>query len=287
MDVLTLNPHGYCLGVRSAINLAIQAKKDYPDRNVYMLGLLVHNETAVAELEALGLIPLDERKAPLLDHLLSLKKGDVVVFSAHGHPSAYDDLANEKGLIIVDATCRYVKENERCGRQSKDPILYIGVSGHLESEAFLANCPDAVFYDVSSKRCNVLSLVAKKAPPRVITQTTLSGAEIEDALKELRPFFPDIAIEKERCHSTSLRQKAIAELPEDVDCVIVLGSKRSNNSLKLAELSSVKGKETHLCLGLEEVKNLDLSKKKRLALCSGASTSDETFLAVLNYLRSL
>ena len=287
MDVLTLHPHGYCVGVRAAIALAKKAKEDYPDRNVYLLGLLVHNETAVAELSTLGLIPLDEREKPLLDHLLGLNKGDVVVFSAHGHPDAYEDLAKEKGLIIVDATCRYVKENLASALSGEGPILYIGVAGHLESEAFLANCPEAEFYDVKSGRSHLIGLVGRGKTPRVITQTTLSGEEIEKAMEEIRRFFPDATLEKERCHSTSLRQKAVLSLPEDVDALIVLGSHRSNNSLKLAELGAASGKQTHLCLGLDEVKKLDLSDKKRLALCSGASTSDDVFDAVLSYLSAL
>ena len=289
MEVLLLHPHGYCVGVRAALSLALTTKEKYPDRDVYLLGLLVHNEETMEELSSHGLIPLDERKKPLLDHLLERKKGDVVVFSAHGHPEAYEDLARDKGLIFVDATCNFVQENLRSARSSTSPILYVGVAGHLESEAFLANCPDATFYDVKSRRCNFLSLLGKGKgrPPVVITQTTLSYPEVEDAMKDILSFFPEAKLEKERCHSTSLRQKAILDLPKDIDAVVVLGSTRSNNSLKLAELASSRGYETHLCLGLEEVKQIDFGTKKRLALCSGASTSDQTFLDVANYLRSL
>ncbi|MCR5349209.1 MAG: hypothetical protein K6E59_06370 [Bacilli bacterium] len=287
MDVLQLHPHGYCLGVRAAIDLALQAKKDHPSSNVYLLGLLVHNEEAVAELEKAGLIPLDERKKDLLSYLLDMQEGDVVVFSAHGHPSAYDDLAKAKGLICVDATCRYVKENLEAGKETKGSLLYIGVAGHLESEAFLANNPDSGFYDVKSHTGDLLRLKGKKETPTIITQTTLSGDEIEEAMDDIRVFFPDATISKERCHSTSLRQKAVAFLPSDVDALIVLGSKRSNNSVKLYELGLSMDKETYLCLGLEDVKELNLKGKRRVALCSGASTSDATFDAVLSYLRSV
>lgn len=287
MEVLILNPHGYCIGVRQAIATALKTKQDYPDRNVYLLGLLVHNEETMADLSKHGLIPLDETKKSLLDYLFELKKGDVVVFSAHGHPEAYEDFAKDKGLIVVDATCRFVQENLAAGRDTDRPVLYIGVEGHLESEAFLANCPEAYFYDVKSGKCNFLGLKGKGVPPIVITQTTLSSLEVEKAMAEIRSFFPEAVIEKERCHSTTLRQKAVSELPEDVDGLIVLGSTRSNNSVKLAELAQARGIPTYLCLGLEDVKKVDLGQKKRLALCSGASTSDNTFDAVLSYLRSV
>ena len=104
-------------------------------------------------------------------------------------------------------------------------------------------------------------------------------------MEDIRLFFPEAVPVKERCASTTLRQKALRELPSDVDVVIVLGSKRSNNSLKLFEIASAKGIKTHLCLDLEDVKKLDLKGKRRAALCSGASTSGETFDEVLTYLR--
>lgn len=287
MDVLALHPHGYCLGVNAALSKALAAKKDHPDKNVYLLGLLVHNETAVEFLKSRGLIPLDERKKGLLDYLFDLQKGDVVVFSAHGHPLSYEDFARQKGLIVVDATCRYVSENLQSALSYEGPILYIGVAGHLESEAFLANCPDATFYDVKSGHWNPLRLKGMKGEVRIITQTTLSSLEIEGALAEIRSFFPEAKLEKERCHSTSLRQKAVLDLPNDVEALVVLGSARSNNSVKLYEIAASKGIDAFLCLGLDEVKNINWNGKRRVALCSGASTSDETFDEVLNYLRSV
>ena len=286
MKVRTLVPHGYCLGVNSALTLALKAKKDHPDQDVYLLGLLVHNEEAMDFLVDRGLIPIDERKTPLLDAILGMKRGDVVVFSAHGHPEAYDDLAKEKGLVVYDATCRYVKENLECGLKAPTPVLYIGVEGHLESEAFLANCPEATFYDVKSRRSDLIGLRGKTATPTIITQTTLSSLEVEDALNQIRAIFPHAVLTKERCHSTSLRQKAIQDLPSEVDALIVLGSTRSNNSVKLAELGRAKGIDTYLCLGLEDVMKLNLENKKEVALSSGASTSEATYQAVLTYLCS-
>ena len=287
MEVHVVNPHGYCQGVHAAIAIALKAKEDYPDRDVYMLGLLVHNEETMEYLSAKGLIPLDETEKPILDHILDRKKGDVVVFSAHGHPAAYEDLARDKGLIVVDATCRYVQENLLAALSSPPPIIYLGVAGHLESEAFLANCPDANFYDVKGGRCDLLRAKGQGKDPLVVTQTTLSGEEIDAAMGEIRKIFPNARLLKSRCLATQMRQDAMAHIPEDVDAVIVLGSNRSNNSLKLAEIAKAQGFTTHLCLGLEQVKSLDLRKTRKLALSSGASTSNQTFQEVLSYLRSV
>ena len=191
MQILPLSPHGYCAGVKRAMAMALEAKKNHPNENVYLLGNLVHNEIAVAELEKAGLLVIDERKTPLLDGLLSLQKGDVLVFSAHGHPASYDDLASLKGLTVIDATCPFVTQNTFEGQNSGSPVVYIGVEGHLESEAFLANCPDAVFYDAKKGEYNMLKVKGKKKDPLIIAQTTLSGEEVERAVKDIRSTFPE------------------------------------------------------------------------------------------------
>lgn len=96
MEVLIVNPHGYCQGVFRALKIAMQAKRDHPGAPIYLLGMIVHNEVATRGLEREGFRVLDEKKAPLIEQLRALEKGDVVVFSAHGHPKAFDRLAGKR-----------------------------------------------------------------------------------------------------------------------------------------------------------------------------------------------
>lgn len=282
MEVLSILPFGYCSGVEKAMGIAIKAKRENPNRKVCLLGSLIHNESAISFLKSQGLILLDEAATNLENALKSLDEGDVVVFSAHGHPRHYDDIVKEKGLIAYDATCRFVNEN-LASSVAKSPLIYIGQEGHLEKEAFLANCPSAYFYSVSSgggswRKC--------QEPPYVIAQTTLSGEEISKALGEIESHLGRAEFIKGRCLATSTRQKAMEEGARNADCAIVLGSSTSNNSKKLVEIAS-KSCPAFLCLGLEEVKRLDLSKFAKVALASGTSTSRETFLEVRAYLQKL
>ena len=43
MKVSILQPKGYCAGVARAINIALQARKEHPELDVSVLGMLVHN----------------------------------------------------------------------------------------------------------------------------------------------------------------------------------------------------------------------------------------------------
>ena len=288
MEVEVIQPYGYCAGVLLAIKIALEAKKRYEGKRVYLLGMLVHNEKSVAMLSEKGFLLIDERKTDLKEALLSLEEGDVVVFSAHGHPHEYDALAKRKDLIAIDATCRFVEENVISAKQEIEQgneVIYLGSKGHLETQGFLANIKEASFFDVKSMK--LLRDYVRSDHPIIFSQTTLSEAEIEESLGILRLSYPSLTTARLRCHATQLRQSRVASLGEEIEAVIVLGSKTSNNSMKLYEIAKSKGKESYVCLNLDEVKSLPLHRYKKIALASGASTSQETFLGVLKYLRAL
>src|SRR5574344_498126 len=284
MEVYAIKPYGYCAGVQGALALAKKAVAENPDKSVYLLGMLVHNEDAVASLKAFGLKLLDEKDAPLREQLLEIPDGQVVVFSAHGHDQGFDQIAAAKHLKIYDATCPFVTLNLKEAR-AEPSVIYVGVPGHLESLAFLANDPTAIFYDVKT---NAYRKSQVQGPtPHVISQTTLSEEELTKAHQQILSDFPNATIGSERCHSTSLRQEAIKALPPEIEAVIILGSKRSNNSLKLAEIAKKQGFLTYLDIDLAALKKIDFTGKKKVALGSGASTSFESYNACLAYLKSL
>ena len=95
MLVHVVSPNGYCKGVQRAMEIAYSAAKEHPDRPVFLLGMLVHNEETIELLQNAGLILLDERKEDLESQLRKLGQGDSVIFSAHGHPEIYDEIARE------------------------------------------------------------------------------------------------------------------------------------------------------------------------------------------------
>ncbi len=287
MKVKPILPFGYCKGVQQAILLAKKAKEENIDRSCYLLGMLVHNEETIADLKGHGLTVLDDSKDSLESLLRSVPDGQVVIFSAHGHDKKLDEIAKSKSLTVYDSTCSFVSDNlkEAFEASKRGSVIYIGAKGHLEAESFLSNFKEAVFYDVKSDLWDPSSV--KGSSPTVISQTTLSYLELEKAHKAILSSFPDAKIGPERCLATTLRQEAIATIPDSIKSVIVLGSARSNNSKKLYEIAKEHGKEAYLCLGLEDVKKLNLNRSEEIALATGASTAPKTYHDVLGYLESL
>ena len=75
MEIKKLVPSGYCKGVINAIKIAKQARIDYPNQKIYVLGMLVHNQFVSKQLEQLNIITLDDSqrsKDKLLDDILAI-----------------------------------------------------------------------------------------------------------------------------------------------------------------------------------------------------------------------
>ena len=290
MEVFEVVPYGFCEGVVRAISTAYRAKNENPDRDIYVLGMLVHNEEVIADLEKAGISVLNEAGGSLESLMLAVPDNSVIVFSAHGHSPSIEKAAENRGLIIYDATCRYVKDNSNLmgeALRAGHEVIYIGSEGHLECQAALAVSPKIFFYDVKKKNFDFSKL--QSHDPIVINQTTISFLELTSIHAEIRENLPYAVIRDERCHSTTLRQQAIVKAPSDSDLFVILGSSASFNTAKLAEIASQTFPKATVfrILGIDDLRRLDLKGHKKAVLASGASTSRETFIACSHFLKSL
>ena len=281
MKVEILNPKAYCAGVSNAIAIAHKAKKENPDKEVYVLGMLVHNNFVVSHLASRGI------KTSFDIH--HIPDGSVIIFTAHGHKRELDAIAKKKKLIVYDSVCpkvlhniNLIEENLKEGHQ----IIYIGQEGHPEAEACLSLSKKVILFHK-----NILKnyQLIEDESPLIINQTTLNILDIKDIHDELLKAFPKARIADEICPSTRLRQEAIQKLPKDVDLIIVVGDVNSSNTRRLLEIAQ----QTHpstASIMISEAKELDLSlieNKNHIVISSGASTPneiiDEVYESIVNY----
>ena len=272
MEVALIKPQGYCAGVMQAIKLAVEAKEYNPNRNVFVLGMLVHNKIVIDELSRHGIKTLEgDNEINLIN---SLSKGDVIIFSAHGHDPKLDELAKSKGLIIYDATCPKVANNMNRIREeikANHQVIYIGQNGHRETNAALSLSNNVSLYD--TKLLINYQLITDKSP-YVINQTTLNFIALEDIHNDIKKHIPGARIANEICAATRLRQEAILNIDKDTDLILIVGDQKSSNSKKLYDLAKEHyiNSDVYLVRDLEDVKKLDLANKKKAAISSGAST---------------
>ena len=282
--VTLLKPIGHCFGVLKAIEIAKETKKKYLDKNVYVFGLLVHNEEVVKELDKLGIKTIEMNEDSAIELLNRFTSDDVVIFTAHGHPLVYEEILKKNNVTYVDATCSKVKNCFNIIKEAKE-VIYIGKSHHPETVAALTMNKNAYLYDV--KNGFDYSLVKTK-DPLVINQTTLSFLELNEIHQDIKNKIPGALFNEEICNATLLRQKAINELNDDVDTLIIVGSKKSSNTMKLYEIAKSvhPNKQIILVNNVDELKEYHLSFKNAV-ITSGTSTPFTTIAKIKDYLKEI
>jgi 4-hydroxy-3-methylbut-2-enyl diphosphate reductase len=256
-------------------------------RPIYILGLIVHNQHVVDEINQLGVITLDgEDRLALLDQVES----GTVIFTAHGVSPAVKIKAKAKGLHVVDATCPDVTRTHDLIRELAAQgyeIIYIGKKGHPEPEGAAGVAPAHVHLVERESDLALLSF-APDQKLAVTNQTTLSQWDTRALMAKIQERFPQVQVYNEICLATQLRQEAVANLAGDVDLVIVVGDKRSNNSGRLAQVArDLAGKEAHLVDTAAEIDPDWLKGKAKVAVTSGASTPTQITREVIQKLEQL
>ncbi|MGL4602032.1 MAG: 4-hydroxy-3-methylbut-2-enyl diphosphate reductase [Plesiomonas sp.] len=285
MQILLANPRGFCAGVDRAISIVDRALELY-GAPIYVRHEVVHNRYVVEQLRSRGAVFVEE--------LHEVPDGCIVIFSAHGVSQAVRAEAKSRELTVFDATCPLVTkvhmEVARASRKGVEAIL-IGHAGHPEVEGTMGqyNSTQGGMYLVESP-ADVAKLVVKN-PQQLcfMTQTTLSIDDTSEVIDALRQRFP--AIEGPRkddiCYATTNRQEAVRDLAEKADIVLVVGSKNSSNSTRLAELANRSGKAAYLIDGAEDINEQWLQGVKTVGLTAGASAPEVLVKAVIERLQQL
>ena len=281
--ITLLKPIGHCFGVLKAIEIAKETKEKFKDKNIYVFGLLVHNEEVVKALEENNIKTIEMNEDNAIELLNKFTKDDVVIFTAHGHPQAYEEVLLKNGVTFVDATCKKVKDCFNVIKEA-DEVIYIGKSHHPETVAALTMNKNAHLYDIKDG-FDYRGL--KTDNPLVINQTTLSFLELEQIHQEIRNRLPNARFHDEICDATLLRQIAIQKLDSGVDTIIIVGSNKSSNTMKLYDIATKvhPNKQVVLIKDVNELKEKKL-KYNNVVIASGTSTPYQTIEQVKKYLES-
>src|SRR5690606_39084807 len=126
MKVILASPRGFCAGVNMAIEALELALQTLPPP-IYVYHEIVHNKYVVEHFKARGVT--------FVDHLTEVRHGATLLFSAHGVSPEIRQIARDRNLQAIDATCPLVtKVHLEAIRYARDgyTILLIGHEGHDE-----------------------------------------------------------------------------------------------------------------------------------------------------------
>ena len=276
--MLLAAPRGYCAGVERAVEAVERALAKH-GAPVYVRKQIVHNLHVVRDLETQGAI--------FVDDVDEVPEGAVTVLSAHGSPPRVFDEARLRGLDLIDATCPLVTKVHVEARRFADTertIVLIGHAGHEEVEGTSGQAPERTVLVQDLQDARTVELPA--GPLAYLTQTTLSVDETGEIVRALQERYPHLEgpPREDICYATQNRQDAVKELVARVDVLLVIGSKNSSNSNRLAEVARERDTPGYLVDDETEVDPAWLDGASVVGLTSGASAPEHLVERMLAWL---
>ena len=274
---------GFCYGVKRAVETAVKLKEENPDKNIYILGELIHNTDVINELDKMGIKTIYE--VP--------KSGDgICIIRSHGAaPEVLEQIRNA-GFELVDLTCPDVKKvQQRAIELAKNDyfVVIVGKPNHPEVIAIKANA------DLYSNKVVVATSIEELTPYAtqikshrkvgVVVQTTQMVSSLNLVVNYLNTIAKEVLIYNTICQSTAMRQKEAKELAKETDVMIVVGSKKSANTTHLAEILKDYTKTIHIENDTELNKN-DLEGVKSIGITAGASTPQKIIDKVIDRIKN-
>ena len=173
---------GFCKMVERAIAIAESAAEEFPDKKVYTLGRLAHNDRVSERLSKKGIsVALSPEE---------LTAGDVLVISAHGAPPSVYAASAKRGIIVRDATCpNIVKIHDTIKKYGEKGyfVLLIGDEKHREIVGDSGWARDVAVADNAEK---AISILAENSVEKavVVFQTTFEVEKYSDIADKLQKF---------------------------------------------------------------------------------------------------
>ena len=199
--------------------------------------------------------------------------------------------AAERRLEVVDATCPLVtkvhRQAIRYEAQGREVIL-VGHPGHPEVEGTRGRIQGEVHVVPDVEAVAALE-VANPDALSYVTQTTLSVDDTRDVIAALLERFPTIQGPdlKDICYATTNRQAAVKDMLEGIDALVVVGSKNSSNSSRLAELGVRAGLPSVLVDHPDQLESGWVESVERIGVTAGASAPEELVQQILARLTEL
>jgi len=270
---------GFCGGVRRAVQMI---ESELAERGpLHTLGAIVHNAHVVDALAAKG-----ARMATDLD---GVPEDGTVAITAHGAGEEVFAEIERRGLRLVDTTCPIVRRAQetaaRLVEEGFTVVLY-GEAEHPEVRGILSWTRGR---GMATQSPDVEIPIGERGIA-LIAQTTKNPTRFAEFAQTLVRRFtgaaPEIRIIDTTCPETGRRYQAAKDLAETVDALIVVGSRTSANTRKLAETCRETGVPTHHIESADEIDDDWLGGRSQFGVTAGASTPDDVINAVVRRLEA-
>lgn len=293
MEIILGKKAGFCYGVERAINNADKVITENQNAKVYCLGDLVHNKQVIEEFEKKGIVFIND-----INEIDEKEKNVKLIIRAHGIPKITYEEAKKRNIEIFDYSCPSVLAMHKMVENAVEDGFYvlllgekkhpevIGTYGFTKNKGILLETEEEI-------EETILEIKAKKVEKLfVVAQTTFNKEKfnkyIEKIKEGLENYLEKLEVKNTICDATRVRQEETKEIASNVDYMIVIGGKKSSNSMKLYNISKQNCKNVIFIETYKEItdENLkDIQNSNKVGIMAGASTPKKSIEDVIKYIK--
>jgi len=267
MKVIRAEVMGMCFGVRDALEI-IDAIDEPGEVTIH--GELVHNEAVLAQLHARGFAMLGEAERR------SLPETATVLITAHGVSDRERRRLSAAGKRLVDTTCPLVTRAHQAARTLQTQgyfVLVIGRRGHVEVQGIVE---DLDHFDIIETEADVSTYPSDRLG--VVCQTTAASRHVEAIRASIADHNPraEIRFVDTVCLPTKEHHRSLERLLDEVDVMVVVGGRNSNNTKQLVARCLERGVPSVHVQGASDLDPVWFEGRKTVGLTAGTSTLDAT-----------
>ena len=270
MEIIRAEHSGFCFGVNRAIDMAFNAAENYDGSGrLYSCGQLIHNNAVVQRLA--------EKGVSIINGLDEAEKGDTVIVRSHGEPREFYEIAESRGINLIDTTCVFVEKIHKLvasAHEKNQPVILVGSKEHPEVKATNGWCDYSATIIESAEDAKMLAPTFADKHPLVVCQTTIKAELLAAILDEFGRAGIECEVQNTICNATRDRQESCMNLARKVDAMLVVGDDHSSNSRKLYEIAKNNCKNSFFIQDPEKILLIDAQKYNKIGLIAGASTPE-------------
>lgn len=277
MNVNIDDSAGFCWGVVRTINKVEEILKNNPNREVYVLGDIIHNPREIERLEKIGL-------RTIFNHELNniKNKNAIVIVRAHGEPPQTYDLADKLNLELIDLTCPLVQSLQQLVKKhydegykivifgKKEHAEVIGLRGVCNDESIVIRTPEDAVEKVDLNRKTFL-----------VSQTTMNKPifyaireALENKVERLEISEKDKMFKSRNtiCKFVSGREDKLTEFAQNNDILIFVAGRNSSNGRSLYNVCKSANDKTYFVEDTSEIQSEWLQDVDNIGITGATST---------------
>lgn len=286
MNIKVLEPYGYCFGVKNALNKINEIINNNKNKEIILVGPLVHNRNTNDILINKGVNIIDNLDE---NYLLSYFKNidtinKIIVLSCHGNYKKLKDYIIERNFTYFDLVCPIVEKNiKKINNSDFDKLIFIGNKAHIESKYLFSYTNKEIIDILNFKNDNKTKFL-------ILNQTTCPLSSYEESIKNINNF-KNIEAYKNICLEPYKRYENLKnEIKNNkYDFVFVVGDTTSANTKNLLNLyqNTTKMNNIKIINDFKDILDFNFNSNMSFLILSGTSASNEDVSGVINYLKTI